>query len=173
MMTSKSVAGKAAAKRREPTPAAKRKLFLEYLSMSANITQSAQKAGIDRTTVYRWRAGLESFRTAWKQAMDQALDEIEALLLERAANGVEKPVFYGGKPCGTVRQYSDALAMFILRARRPEVYAKAVVSNETPDAREDDPVCARKAVHTRLGRLADQIAADDQTRDALENGEGT
>src|SRR3546814_20677703 len=79
---------------------------------------------------YRLRARSESFRAAWDEAMNQALDDLEAVLLERAAHGVEKPVFYGGKPCGKVRQYSDTLAMFILRAKRPNTYGRAATGDQ-------------------------------------------
>ena len=42
--------------------------------------------------------------------------------LDRARNGVEKPVYYRGEVVGSVRTYSDSLGMFLLRAKRPEVY---------------------------------------------------
>src|SRR3546814_7353658 len=69
--------------------------------------------------------------------MNQALDDLEAVLLERAAHGVEKPVFYGGKPCGKVRQYSDTLAMFILRAKRPNTYGRAATGDPQSPVEED------------------------------------
>ena len=40
----------------------------------------------------------------------------------RAVKGVEKPVYRGGQLVGTIREYSDSLLMFLLRARRPELY---------------------------------------------------
>src|SRR3546814_20489423 len=86
---------------------------------------------------YRLRARSESFRAAWDEAMNQALDDLEAVLLERAAHGVEKPVFYGGKPCGKVRQYSDTLAMFILRAKRPNTYGRAATGDPQSPVEED------------------------------------
>jgi hypothetical protein len=110
--------------------------------------------------VYRLRAQSESFRAAWDEAMNQALDDLEAVLLDRAAHGVEKPVFYGGKPCGSVRQYSDTLAMFILRAKRPQTYGKAG-SSDAPDMEEDDPAKARDKVHMTLSRMADRLADEE------------
>lgn len=162
MKNTKPVAGKAASRRACPTPAARRKRFIELLAETANVTHSARVAGIERTAAYRLRARSESFRAAWDEAMNQALDDLEAVLLERAAHGVEKPVFYGGKACGTVRHYSDPLAMFILRAKRPEVYGKAGSVAEEPQIKEDDPVKAREEVHARLNRMADRLKAEEQ-----------
>src|SRR3546814_12055870 len=91
--------------------------------------------------------------------MNQALDDLEAVLLERAAHGVEKPVFYGGKPCGTVRQYSDTLAMFILRAKRPNTYGRAATGDpQSPVA--GDAGTAREKVQGAPFRLADPLAGE-------------
>ena len=40
----------------------------------------------------------------------------------RTYHGVEEPVFYQGVQCGAVTEYSDTLLMFLLKARKPEVY---------------------------------------------------
>jgi hypothetical protein len=40
----------------------------------------------------------------------------------RAYEGVEKPVSYQSVQCGSIKEYSDAMAMFILRAVCPEKY---------------------------------------------------
>ncbi len=37
-------------------------------------------------------------------------------------HGAPKPVYYQGKRVATVHEKSDALLMFLLKARRPEVY---------------------------------------------------
>lgn len=137
--------------------AARRRRFLEKLADTANVTQAAREAGLERSAVYRLRARSDSFRAAWDDAMNQALDELEAVLLERATHGVEKAVFYGGKPCGSVRHYSDALGMFILKARRPGTYARHGDDTDHADADEQDPEQARAEVHMRLNRLAERL----------------
>ena len=35
-----------------------------------------------------------------------------------------KPVFYQGKPCGAVQEYSDSLLMFMLKAHDPKYREK-------------------------------------------------
>lgn len=169
MKKTKSVAPGAASRGAGLTPVGRRKRFIEILAQTANVTESAKQAGLDRSAMYRLREKSESFRAAWDEAMNQALDDLEATLLERAAHGVEKPVFYGGKACGTVRQYSDTLAMFLLRAKRPETYGKAAGPGEMPDVVADDPARAQETVHDRLSRIADRLAAGDGAADC---GEG-
>ncbi len=102
--------------------------------------------------------------------MNQALDELEAMLMERAMHGVERPVFYGGKNCGSVRHYSDTLAMFFLRAKRPEIYGKAALAAEQPELDGDDPAKARETVHDRLSRMADRLKVEDGYAEPAEGG---
>src|SRR3546814_15580157 len=111
MKTRKTVAFAAASSRSASSPTARRKHFVEVLAQTANVTESAKQAGLDRSAVYRLRARPESFRAAWDEAMTQAPDALEAVLLERAAHGGEKPVLFGGKTLGQGGQYSDQLAM--------------------------------------------------------------
>ena len=119
------------------------------------VRAAARAAGISPQRVYRERQKCPEFAKAWNEAMDRALDALEETLLDRAMNGVEKQVYYGGKSCGSVRQYSDALAMFLLRARRPETYGRAATGEAQaalPAAGDrDDPVAL---IEARLRKLA-------------------
>ena len=47
---------------------------------------------------------------------------LERVAFERAAEGWDEPVFHDGAQCGVKRKFSDTLAIFLLKARRPEVY---------------------------------------------------
>jgi hypothetical protein len=47
---------------------------------------------------------------------------LENEAVRRAYHGVEKPVFYKGEVCGYTQDYSDTLLIFLLKARKPEVY---------------------------------------------------
>ncbi|RME68413.1 MAG: hypothetical protein D6782_01170, partial [Alphaproteobacteria bacterium] len=109
------------------TPARQRR-FLKALAQTANVSASAAAAGLSRSAVYRQRAGDAAFAEAWDEALNTALDALEEALMKRAIQGVDKPVFYGGKPCGSTRTYSDALAMFLLKSRRPEVYGEVAAA---------------------------------------------
>ncbi len=113
------------------TPADKRKHFIATLKKTANASRAAQSAGIASSTAYRWRATNETFRAAWDDAINGALDDLEAALLKRAVEGVAKPIMYGGKKVETVTTYSDGLGMFMLRSRRPQIYARVQVASAT------------------------------------------
>lgn len=82
-------------------------------------------------------------------------------MLERALHGVEKTVYYAGKNCGSVRQYSDALAMFLLRARRPQTYGKD--ENAETEMAEYDGEDARAVIAQRLADLAPTVPENDQS----------
>ena len=122
-------------KGRRPTDAARRRAFLEALETGAVVSRAARTADIATSTLYRWRQQQPKFRKDWAAALDVALDELEGALVRRAIEGVAKPIVYGGKEVATVHQYSDALAMFLLRSKRPEIYdrERAVQKGEFVD----------------------------------------
>ena len=99
-----------------------REAFLWELSRSGNVQHSAGVAGVDTKTVYNHRNRSPEFSEAWDEALEDAIQRMEAEAHRRAVHGVDKPVFHNGKECGVVRQYSDVLLMFLLKAKRPEVY---------------------------------------------------
>jgi hypothetical protein len=145
------------------TAAAKRARFIKVLSATANVSRAAREAGMASSTVYRQRATIATFRADWDAAIDAALDELESALLERAVKGVEKPLVYGGKKIGTVRTYSDGLGMFLLKTRRPEIYARATVGIEALPGIEGDD---ERDVMSRIERIAARLPegrADDRS----------
>ena len=97
-------------------------VFLEALVVTLNVTLACRRAGIARRTAYDRREADEGFARKWDDAVDGGVDLLEAELHKRAFEGVERPVYYKGVQVGTWRFYSDALAMFLLKAHRPERY---------------------------------------------------
>lgn len=96
--------------------------FLEGLAKTANVTLAAAGAGICRQTAYLWRKESQSFAEQWDDAIQQAVDSLAQVAWERAMHGVEKPVYQQGRLVGSMREYSDALTMFLLKAHRPDRY---------------------------------------------------
>lgn len=141
----------AKATKTESGMAARRATFLDHLAKTANVSESARLAGMSASALYKHRAKTPTFAEQWDVAIDAALDALEQAVIERAKHGVEKPIFYGGKQIGTVRSYSDALAMFMLKAKRPEVFARLHAEAEAQG--NDDE--ARAEVLRRLDRLDD------------------
>lgn len=130
--------------------------FFDVLRRTANVSAACRAAGVPRGRAYALRRADDDFRREWRQALEEALDDLEAELRRRAMDGVDKPVFYAGKECGSVRTYSDALGMFILKSRRPAVFG----GDGGPGAEQgddagpaDDPAAARTARELLLARL--------------------
>ena len=96
--------------------------FLEHLSRVGVISHAAELAGCSRDGVYTRRDADPEFAAAMHQALEHHTQLLEQEAIRRAVEGVERPVFHQGQQCGTIREYSDTLLIFKLKARRPEVY---------------------------------------------------
>ena len=82
--------------------------FLDKLRESGNVRLSCEAADVNRRTVYRWREKWSTFADEWQEALDDALDLLEAEAWRRA------------------RKTSDRLLMFLLQAHRRDVYGERV-----------------------------------------------
>lgn len=97
--------------------------FLEALAASAgNVSVACHAIGIGRTSAYDWKREDLEFSVLWDDIIEKTTDALEQEIYRRAHDGVEKPVFYQGEECGRVKEHSDVLAMFILKARKPDKY---------------------------------------------------
>lgn len=96
--------------------------FLRVLADTCNVRLACRVAGIGRTTAYRRRDRSPAFAERWDDAVDDGVDVLEAEAFLRASSGRDKPVYYQGNVVGTVKDYSDSMLMFLLRANRPEKY---------------------------------------------------
>lgn len=100
--------------------AEKRDRFLEALEANGgNISAACKTARFPRRTAYEARERDPAFAKLWDEAVERGIDALEDEALRRAHNGTLKPVFYQGTKCGTVREYSDTLLIFMLKAKRP------------------------------------------------------
>jgi hypothetical protein len=96
--------------------------FLAAFVEHATVTAAAHAAGIARRTHYWWLETDEGYAKRFKDADDQVTEALEAEAKRRAHVGVSEPVFYKGEAVGTIQKYSDTLLIFLLKARRPDVY---------------------------------------------------
>lgn len=107
------------------------KRFLAALARGVSVGGAASEAGLSRSTAYDWRAADADFAARWDAALEEGTDALEDEARRRALLGVETPVHYGGKAVGEIRKFSDALLMFLLRARRPETYRERATTEPT------------------------------------------
>lgn len=99
-----------------------RPAFLAALADAGLVKEACEVAGVHRSTVYEERQRNETFALAWHDVEEETTERMEREAIRRAAEGVERPVFQGGKHVGSIREFSDTLLIFMLKARRPEVY---------------------------------------------------
>ncbi len=110
-------------KKGEETLTGPQRAFLAAYREMGVIKRACKVAGVGRRTHYAWMDANPQYREAFEAAKEDAADILEAEVYRRAVEGVEKPVgWYKGKPGGYVREYSDVLLMFQLKALRPEKY---------------------------------------------------
>jgi hypothetical protein len=117
-------------------------IFLAALASGLTITLAAQEACINKVTAYRWRQADREFAEAWDEALDEANDRLEQEALRRGRDGVSKPVYQGGRLVGRVQDYSDTLLIFMLKARRPEVYRERASFEHTGKGGKELPAAA-------------------------------
>ena len=113
---------------------------MEHLRQSANVSLAAKSVGLSRARAYAIRSEDEDFAAAWDEAVDEAVDTLEHEARRRAMDGVTKPVFYKGEECGTIQEYSDTLAIFLLKAHRPERYREHYNISATDQAGNPSPL---------------------------------
>lgn len=103
-----------------------RPLFLNALRNSGNIRAACQASNIDRSTAYRARERSAEFAAAWDEALEEAIDTLEAAAWQRARDGVvrREPIMYQGRKVGekVIVEYSDTVLIQLLKAHRPEKY---------------------------------------------------
>lgn len=94
--------------------------FLTEFAKTGNVKLACGSAGVDRSTPYAARKADAAFAAAWDEAAEDSSDLLEEEARRRAVEGTEKPLLYQGEVVQTVREYSDTLLIFLLKARRPE-----------------------------------------------------
>jgi hypothetical protein len=153
--SAKKTVGKKMAARKAPMQWSdeSRELFLSTLAETANVAEAARVADMSRTAAYAERRRNKAFAQSWSAAMEQALDELEMAVLERATHGYDKDVVYQGNKTDKVRLYSDGLAMFLLRAHRPQTYCKSGQDGTPVLANVDD---IRSMIAAKLSDMKDE-----------------
>ena len=106
--------------------------FCLHLSRTGSITYAAARAGLDRRRLYRLKAEDEEFAAQWDEALQLGVERLQDDAMRRALDGVERPVWRGGKRVGSIRQHDNRLMQFLLRAHRPETYGDKSRAGTSP-----------------------------------------
>lgn len=94
--------------------------FLEEVCKDGNITRACKMLKISRKRLFRRRATCAEFYDKVEKARQIGIDAFIDECHRRAFYGVDEPVFHMGEIVGYKKRYSDTLAMFLIKAWRPE-----------------------------------------------------
>ena len=86
------------------------------------MSAAARIANVTRQAVFKWRKACDEFDRLCEEAYEEGTEFLEAIAIQRAVQGVKKPVFWQGQQVGAVVEYSDTLLMQQLNARNPAKY---------------------------------------------------
>lgn len=104
----------------------KKAAFIAAFADVGTITHAAREAGIHRHTHYAWMEADEQYAVAFRAAEKAAAENLEREARRRAYEGVDEPVYQGGKEVGRIRKYSDTLLIFLLKGALPSKYRERV-----------------------------------------------
>jgi len=137
---------------------AKEREFLSVLGETCNVTEAARQAGVNLSYAYKRRASNAGFRAGWMQAIGDAYQRLELVLLDRAFNGTEKLVKRRDGSEERMLEYSNQLGLSLLRMHRDTA---ADASKETP---QEDLSESRERLFKKLMRLKARIEKEDASQ---------
>lgn len=107
--------------------------FLQHFRQCGVITEACRRTGVSRRLVYQYWRQDPVFEAAFREALEEAADVIEAEMYRRGVEGVDEPVVHQGMPTylegeggdgerrmWTIKKYSEGCLLALAKARRPE-----------------------------------------------------
>ena len=128
--------------------------FIQVLADSCNVSLAARAIKRSIGNVYLQRSKDAEFRASWDQALSIGYARLEMMMLERALHGVEKLIVLKSGETKVMREYSDRVALSLLRLHRENVGA----TNEGIDDEDYQEACER--IIARLQRLRERDEAE-------------
>lgn len=125
-------------------------VFLKELANRANVSAACKKANVSRDAAYDKKKLDEGFAREWKLALRTAVESLENEAWRRARDGTRKPVFYLGEEVGYIREYSDTMLIFLMKAHKKKYRDTSRVEHSGPNG---GPI--RQAVGPDLSELSD------------------
>jgi hypothetical protein len=105
----------------------------ELLKNGGDVFKACSVAKVSVSWLRRWCDEDHKARQEIEGAKRDGITVLESAMLTRALDGLEEDVYYKGEIVGRKKTPSDALLMFALKGRNPEVYnpAQQIESNIT------------------------------------------
>jgi hypothetical protein len=96
--------------------------FCAALAETGIVARACKAVDITRETAYKWRRLDPAFAKDWDAALEIGITALEDEAHRRAFEGAGETIYHLGKAVGETKKYSDTLAIFLLKAHRPERY---------------------------------------------------
>lgn len=130
---------------------AQNKFLRNLRKFSGNVTRAARASSVTRQTVFNLRKASEEFEEKYQEVMSELVDNMEEAAYKRAVDGVQKPVYQGGKRVGTVIEYSDPILKLMLAANLPEKYGNK--SSVEISGKDGGPIAIEDQAKNKLSQL--------------------
>jgi hypothetical protein len=153
-----------------PFDDAKQRHFLSAYLKTASLARARDLSGTTHAQLQRERKENQVFDRCVREIEEHHTQTLEDSAFLRACHGWLEPVFQGGRKVGEKRKYSNGLTIFLLKARRPEVYnAESRTGQQAPEEHARRIIELTKAAHAQF----DDVADDASMGDASEASEDT
>ena len=106
--------GPLGAPRHRRLPSRLRVFFLRHFRACGRVGLAAERTGISRSTLYRWRDVDEDFREHWDNIADQRRHRLEDRLMQIVEEGERTAVFHKGQQVGWRESHTARAAIALL-----------------------------------------------------------
>ena len=130
--------------------AIRQQAVLEAYEIYGTVVKACEVARVARSEHYRWIRN-KRYAARFREAEEHAIQALETEARRRAMVGIEKPIFYKGQAIAHIHSFSDGLLMFLLKAKRPDIYRDRGPNGSGP-AEPPSPPPTDARVPTRLSR---------------------
>lgn len=105
---------------------AKKRIFLEALARTGNVTAACGITGWSRSMPKYHREVDPAFDQAFTEAMEISTDALEAQARHLALNGVDEPIVHAGVVVAYRTKYSEQMLALLLKAKRRSEFGDKV-----------------------------------------------
>jgi ATPase subunit of ABC transporter with duplicated ATPase domains len=146
---------------------AAKRVFLDMLRQTANVTRSAKAAGVSLSTVRRHRDRYPQFELEWLDAQEAAIDLLEATMVERALRynqSLAGAGLEGEEQDARIEPFSNGDAMRLIKLHRESITARRV---EIAAKIRQSPAASYKELSEKLEGIYQRILARDKAANDL------
>lgn len=127
--------------------------FIAEYARHGVATAARRARDLGPSVIAYWRETDEQFAFAYRAAREDSAENLEREAFRRGVEGWEEPVFYKGVEVGSIRKYSDALLILLLKARRPEWFASRSGSLPRGVSLDNGQPLSIKAIRQAIGMI--------------------